>query len=219
MNDTLEIPFEGDTTVSLPNNINYTPIKYIIINEGFTRLPPRVFTIFPNLLNITLPESLETIDDGGFDFISLIKYLFIPKGVRILSAGNPFDTGPIEYIDVDQDNPYFCSVDGILFYKDMTILYCFSTCKNMSTYMVPNAVTRFGYGAFNRAKYLKKIYIPDSVVDLSTEFLCQNGNVIEEVIIFRYFRQSLPYIGPNSFTSTKFQKSNIKYIVISAIIY
>lgn len=212
MSDTLEINFTGTTSISIPPGTNKNAVKYIIVREGFTDLPGSAFTGFPNLINISLPDSLESIGDAGFTFSNFLKYLYLPKGIKNLNPSNPFDNGPIEYIDVDPGNPNFCSVDGVLFSKDMKILYQFPLRKIASSYMIPNTVKSLYFGAFNRAAYLKRIYIPDSVVDLSSQFCYGNGDVLEEVVIYRYDRQAAPSMGSESFTSTTFKKSNISYV-------
>ena len=218
MSETLSVIFYGNKTISIPPNIDKTPVKYIVFQDGFTFLPAETFLGFPNLINITLPDTLESIDDHSFAFDKLMKYILLPKGVKDISPSNPFDMTQIEYIDVAADNPYLRSVDGVLFSRNMTILYEFPTRKNTATYVIPNTVTNLRFGAFNRAAFLKRIIIPDSVVDLSEEFCYGNSDVLEEVVIYRYYGQCVPYIGPNSFYSTTFQKSNIIYVYYAKVI-
>lgn len=210
--DTLVVDFFGDETIVIPSDVNKNIIKNILIKEGFTILNGNQFYGFPVLNNIKSPNSLVTINDNGFSLSYLLKYLLLPKNVKNIATTNPFDYGLIEYIDVDPENPYFSSVDGVLFSKDMKILYEFPICKNVTSYLIPNTVSRVAFGAFNRARYLKKIYIPDSVVDLSAQFCFDNHDTLKEVIVYRYYKQKVPYIGSQSFMHTTFQESNITYI-------
>ena len=49
-------------------------------------------------------------------------------------------------------------------------------------------------------------------MSLSTEFCAGNSDILEEVIIYRYYGQKIPYFGRGSFSGTTFQGPNITYI-------
>ena len=80
---------------------------------------------------------------------------------------NPFrGCVALESIEVDEDNPSMCSVDGVLFSKDTTWLYSYPAGATATTYSVPDGVTRIGASAFRNSPYLQSVEIPNSVLRL-----------------------------------------------------
>ena len=108
---------------------------------------------------------------------------------------NPFDNcSNLEAIDVDPDNNWMCSVDGVLFNNDMTQLWCLPAGAKLEKYDVPESVTWIGGDAFSGNKYLREVNLPDGVEHLSfgVFFGCDN---IESLKLPR----SLTYIPASMF--------------------
>lgn len=98
----------------------------------------------------------------------------IPKTIKDIrhygdeDCTNPFDECTnLEYIEVDEDNPSMCSIEGALFSKDKTHLYCYPAGAKRDTYIVPDGVTWIGGDAFACNSYLVSINMPNSVNHLS----------------------------------------------------
>lgn len=62
--------------------------------------------------------------------------------------GLSFRFAAVERVVVDEDNPYFCARDGVLFNKDMTRLIWYPYGKQGETYTVPDGVKEIGPCAF-----------------------------------------------------------------------
>lgn len=62
--------------------------------------------------------------------------------------GLSFRFTAVERVVVDEDNPYFCARDGVLFSKDMTRLIWYPYGKQGDTYIVPDGVKEIGPWAF-----------------------------------------------------------------------
>lgn len=62
--------------------------------------------------------------------------------------GLSFGFAAVERVVVDEDNPYFCARDGVLFNKDMTRLIWYPYGKRDVTYTVPHGVKEIGPWAF-----------------------------------------------------------------------
>lgn len=78
-----------------------------------------------NLKEITLPESLEYFDTSAFTDTGITE-LFIPRNVKTIEVGNIYNAMPaIENYEVDSDNPYFTSVDGMVLNKEENELYLY----------------------------------------------------------------------------------------------
>ena len=81
---------------------------------------------------------------------------------------NPFNgCTALESIEVDEQNPSMRSIDGVLFNKDATCLYCYPAGIKAESYTVPESVNWIGANAFARCSYLKTIDMPESVTSIS----------------------------------------------------
>lgn len=90
--------------------------------------------------SLTLPESLTTIGDYALENTGLAA-LMIPKNVTSIGAHAFDSSNSLRAITVDAANTSYCSVDGVLFDRDMTRLICYPRKKEASVYAIPATVT------------------------------------------------------------------------------
>ncbi len=83
---------------------------------------------------VELPETVEDIAEGAF------------AGCEKLS-----------YISVSLRNEDYCSVDGVLYDKAMTTLYCYPGARAATTLSIPSSVTVIAPYAFSDCKTLKTV--------------------------------------------------------------
>ena len=129
---------------------------------------------------LVIPEGIETLAD---DFALLFnekdeKYHFyeidIPSSVKIIeplfltedpgdawAAGKDFDC--FDEISVSKENVNFCSVNGVLFSRDMKKLICYPCGKQGETYVVPEGVEIIGPFAFQCNQFLRNVLLPASI--------------------------------------------------------
>lgn len=81
--------------------------------------------------------------------------------------GVTFSTQNIEEIIVAEDNPYFSSLDGVLFNDDRTILLAYPAAKESDSYTVPESVTEIKESAFYAARNVKSAF---QFLDSALEF-------------------------------------------------
>jgi len=129
---------------------------------------------------LTIPEhvthegedyTVNSIEWVAFMNCETLTKVRIPKTIASIEhyAGwedckNPFaGCTSLEAIEVDEQNPQMCSVDGVLFNKDKTWLYCYPGGAIQESYIVPESVECIGMNAFSQNSYLAKVYMPNSV--------------------------------------------------------
>lgn len=102
--------------------------------------------------------------------------VFIPKTVKNLEYGssetihfNPFNKcNSLESIEVDEENPYLSSVDGVLMNKEKTVIVKYPEGAKQSSYIMPQSVTQIQDCAFADNVYLKSLSISPNVYRIGT---------------------------------------------------
>ena len=140
----------------------------VVIPEGVTEVlgyPP--FCNYPNPFSLTLANSMKCSFN---DLLAEnILSLTIPAGTefRCGSCGPNYQAffTELREIHVDPENPYCASKDGVLYSKDMTILYA-CPAAHEGAVIIPGTVKTIGERAFDGCRLLKEIVIPDSVTSI-----------------------------------------------------
>ncbi len=125
-----------------------------------------VFYGCTNLVKIKLSANLITV--GAFAFWSCDKLKKITFGSAVKSIGECafYECLNLTEIKVDKDNQYFCSVGGVLYSKDMSVLLCVPAGKKCSKFTVPSTVTSIASWAFAGNTTITKVIVPSSVKEI-----------------------------------------------------
>ena len=142
--------------------------------------------------SVIIPESIDGVivsEIGRIENLvtSNVEEIFIPKTINhYYIAGNlgPYcENSQLKSITVSEDNPYYSSIDGVMYNKEKTEIICYPVNKQETTYTIPKSVTdiypcahkQFAIGEeqetdineikkypFFRNKNLKKLYVYDN---------------------------------------------------------
>lgn len=177
-------------------------IKRIVFSDGVTTISNYAFSNLNLTGEIVIPSSVKEIGMFCFSGNKFSGDLVIPEGVEkigrsaFMTAGdfgtayipstlieivdNPFRYCELEEIVVHNDNPNYCSVDGVLFSKDKTIIYQFPHTRT-GEYIVPNSVSIIEVCAFEKS-CLSKIVINGDIEYINNVAFAHNQNNLK--IIF-----------------------------------
>lgn len=134
-----------------------------------------------DIVTLTLPSGIETIEENAFAFCEALKSFTIPEAVTSID-GNPFyGCCSLPQITVEKGNRFFQSIDGVLYSKDGTMLIAYPEAKKGKEFAVPDSVLKIGKAGFGYHGDLKRVKIPQTVTDFPDEnlFLYMTDVVLE----------------------------------------
>ena len=153
------------TSVSLPNSLTS-------IGDG-------AFMDCSITGDLVFPENLESIGEKCFSMVpKSLSTISVPASVTSIGkcafenkgASNKTSTNVLTAINVAAANPNYCSVDGILYSKDMTTLIAYPAGKTATAYEIPATVTEIKYNALYSC-----VNITDLTIPAGTSVIEENG--------------------------------------------
>ena len=136
-------------------------LESIDIPDSVTFIGRCAFYECTSLKSITLPESLTSIEYYAFGESGL-ESIYISKNVSIIDQYKFDWCFDLASIDVAEDNPYFTSVDGVLYSKDMLTLVSYPSARE-GEFSIPYGVETICMDAFGTDSKLTRVVIPASV--------------------------------------------------------
>ena len=137
-------------------------LKSFTIPSGVTVIEANTFKK-SGLTSITIPANVTRICLDAFEQCGDLQSFAIPANLTDIYY-NPFSgCGKLSVITVDEGNPNYKAVDGVLFSKDDKRLIAYPNGKEGTTYTIPASVTEIGDYAFSGCSGLTSVTIPASV--------------------------------------------------------
>ena len=195
----------GDSSPMINDIIHETPI--IGAFEGCT-----------GLTSVTIPDSVTSIGDSAFAGCTGLTSITIPNSVAYIGEDAFSNCRGLTSINVDTENPWYKSIDGVLFSKDETELIQYPTGRKATNYTIPNSVTSIGSWAFAGCTGLKEVTLGNSVKRIyyySINF--------ESVVLRREMCSSKCYIdifsGCTSLSSINVNEENQNFKSIDGVLF
>ena len=139
---------------------------------------------------ITIPDTIQTIGNSVFASIPELTTITIPKNVSKIGLYNFAKDEKLVSINVNSANPYFISVDGILYNKNKSQIVGFPPGKK-ANYTGISTLTKIGEFSFYDATKVEKVVIPKTVKSIGEGAFAYSG--VKEI----YFMGDQPEFGQN----------------------
>ena len=157
VSDGIAVIIDVDTSISGDIVIPATLGGYTVGIIGFES-----FRDCLNITGVTIPNGVTEIYESAFSCTG-IAYINIPKSVIEIRDFVFDNCTRLENITVDEKNPNYSSLGGVLFNKDKTELVRYPIGNKAHAYTIPNSVTKIGNTAFSGGSNLFGVTIPNSV--------------------------------------------------------
>ena len=147
--------------VTIPSTVEHDDVTYAVEQveeEGFFECE--------GITEVIMSENMRIIDAFAFGWCAKLEKITLSSTVDSLGY-SPFDAcDSLKAINVDENNSFFSSQDGILFNRDKSLIIQFPINNPIHNYVIPSTVTEVYESAFYGCIYLETIEIPSSVKEL-----------------------------------------------------
>lgn len=201
--------FSGCSTGSLSLTGSEKNTYDVSENEATVKSVPNKSSV----TEIVIPDEYEgvpvtKIDDFAAVNLEYVKNIKIGKNVKTIGDWAFANNQQLVAFEVDPENQYFCSVDGVLFTKDMKTLVSYPIKKGVtivkdkdnneveaSEYTIPDGVETIRSKAFYKCRTIQKLTFPASVKSIEEKafFRCEQ---LEDFVLPNGIQQ----IGKDAFS-------------------
>lgn len=142
-------------------------IKTVTFGAEVATVGDEAFADCSSLRQIVFSDIMEELGSCAFDRCTSLQEITIPKNVDSIAAYTFAECKSLRQITVSSGNAEYISVDGVLFNKDQTKLYCYPAGKtDTSYYAIPGSVTSIYSGAFSSCASLTRVDISAKVTSI-----------------------------------------------------
>lgn len=135
------------TKAEIPESVDGRPV---------TALADGCFANCTALTGVAIPDTVTTIGEQAFYGCMALTEITIPESVSEIRAYAFDTTESMTAIHVEQGNPAYQDVDGVLFSADGTILIKYPEARPDTEYTVPDSCTELADWAFVGTQYLEQ---------------------------------------------------------------
>ena len=138
-------------------------------------------------------KPITSIKEYAFNCDEKLEVIYVGAQVKEIDGKSFYTCNALERIEVDENNPYYCDIDGVLYNKDVTEVICYpikhskylarekgygenmvasdenynAYVQEVLTYTIPASVNKIGKLSFNYTD-LKVVYLPEGVKRIET---------------------------------------------------
>jgi|GEM_PF-1670416 len=157
---------EGVTSIGESAFASIASITSIKLPDSVTTIGKSAFSMCINLKSVNIPSGITDIGNYAFESCRSLINITIPERVKNIGFAAFADCRSLTDIYVDNNNPYYSNISGIMFDKNQSVLMLYPAGKKVSSYSIPANVTIIDAYAFYRCDNLTSVIIPDGLTTI-----------------------------------------------------
>lgn len=135
-------------------------------------------------------DTVVGIADGAFENCNFIETVEIPSTVKNIGSGAFVGCSALKSFSVNSSNTKYCSVDGVLFTKDKTVLVCYPSNRADVTYLLSTNITKISAYAFNSPLNLKTLLYEGSASKFDSIEIQTGNSAFSELAVTCNYKRS-----------------------------
>lgn len=179
-------PYSYPSAIDIPSRITYGGQTYKV-----TAIGSHAFKYCDKLVSVTLPSTMESIDEDAFRYCYSLEYVYIPDNVCYIGSNAFRDCMSLSDVEIPE---------GVIGINERTFMGCtslssvvlpygleyidnssFSGCTSLQSVVIPEGVTYLGLNAFAWCAGLRSALLAGGVEEIGSVFSgCQ---ALEQVVI------------------------------------
>ena len=215
--DGYEYLVQGDSAIIIGCSKEDTVLNIPSVIDGYSVIGITDLTYALDYAEeLIIPDSVTMLSASIFEWNYDLKKLTIGKGISNIYNEMFIGTAYLEEIIVSEENPYYCSVDGVVYDKEIKTLVVFPRAKK-GAYTVPDTVTNIDCLINSIAYYDVQLDLGNS----KTGYTVEDGVIYnaDKTVIYACDRTKTgKYVMPDTVTTINegaFQKCSFSEVVVS----
>lgn len=199
-----------------PANTVYQSVGGVLYNEALTKMIK-----FPNGLggNYTVPDGVTSLGSRAFNSCHHLIEVAIADSVVDIPMFALGYSANLTTIEVDEDNPSFTSVDGVLFDKDVTDLIQYPSGKD-GDYVFPSTVIMIDDWSMCYAQELVSLTIPEGVVHIGEGAFAESPTLtVVNIPASVTFIGEWAFDDSNSLLEINVAEGNLNYSSLDGVLF
>ena len=163
-------------------------------------------------------KNVTSIGNQAFFCCESLTSVTIPDSVTEISYGAFISCESLERIEVGENNAKYSSINGVLFNNDKSELICYPAGKKDKLYVIPDSVTSIGERAFNKCK-CTNVTISDGIISIGEDAFSDCGNITSLTIPNSVINISDDFVNCDSLAAINVMQDNANYSSINGVLF
>lgn len=191
------------STVSIPGSVTYIGMV--------------AFSDCPSLTSVSIPGSVTYIGLAAFSGCESLTSISIPGSVAFIGIEAFAECEKIADFVVDEINPNYSTIDGVLFDKAKTRLIAYPEGKQDRSYIIPDGITSIGIVAF-LGSHFTSLTIPKGVASIEMGALSGCDSLTSVVLLSDSIQFDMFFSGCDLLKTFVVSADNPSYSTIDGVL-
>ena len=142
-------------------------LEWILDSEGNLTvcgegpLASEAFSNWQDITSVVVEEGVSEIGNFAFMECNQLKTLSLPRSLEVFGVNVTLSCDSLQSITVSEDNPFYTSLKGVLYTKDLSRIVAFPGAKTEAAF--PQNLQEIGLYSFSGSSFVTTITLPQTL--------------------------------------------------------